>query len=121
MGLFSIFKVPVNETLKTICGAYINTYTQTNDSSKGFISMAEECVRQMRKHNRPQFSSASETFKFLSCEVSQLSTIHSDNLPALRSYLFNLMMYIRPDYYKPADFNKNERLKVLIDMNLNID
>jgi len=30
-----------------------------------------------------------------------------------------MMMYIRKDYYKPVDYSKNERLKVLIDTNLN--
>jgi hypothetical protein len=118
MGFFSIFKTPVNETLDTICSAYHNTLEVTKDSSKAFISMSEEAVRQMRKHNRPQFSSAQDTFKFLNGTINDLTPSHNDNRESLECYLFNMMMYIRPDYYKPADYSKNERLKILISNNL---
>ena len=120
MGLFALFKTPINETLATICGAYHGTYRLTMDSSKGFISMAEEAVRQMRKHNCPQFNTAQDTYQMLSGKlINELSHSHDENRKYLEYYLFNMMMYIRPDYYKPENFQKNERLKLLIKDNLN--
>lgn len=120
MGFFSIFKTPINETLGVICGAYKNKLNLTNDSKLAFVEMANEAFNQMKKHNRPNFSSSTDTYRMLSGkDFDELSKNHSDNKEYLQYYLFNMMMYIRSDYYKPEDSNKNERLKVLIDTNLN--
>ncbi|WP_108646633.1 hypothetical protein [Polynucleobacter rarus] len=120
MGFFSIFKTPINETLGVICGAYKKKLNLTNDSKLAFVELANEAYIQLRKHQRSNFSSPSDTYRMLSGkEFNDLSKNHSDNKEYLQYYLFNMMMYIRPDYYKPEDYNKNERLKVLIDTNLN--
>ena len=120
MGFFSIFKTPINDTLGIICGAYKNKLNATNDSKQAFVDMADEAFNQMRIHKRKNFSSPIDTYRMLSGkEFDDLSKRHSDNKEYLEYYLFNMMFYIRPDYYKPVDCNKNERLKVLIDVNLN--
>jgi uncharacterized protein (DUF927 family) len=51
--------------------------------------------------------------------INELSHSHDENRKYLEYYLFNMMMYIRSDYYKPENFEKNERLKLLIKDNLN--
>jgi hypothetical protein len=120
VGFFSIFKTPVNETLSSICTAYKNKLGATGDSKKAFVDMADEAYSQLKKHNRSNFSSPADTYKMLSGkEFKDLNRDHAENKEHLQYYLFNMMMYIRPDYYKPEDYSKNERLKILIDTNLN--
>jgi hypothetical protein len=119
MGLFSIFKTPVNETLGVICSAYNKKLDSSGDSKQAFVEMAKEAFNQLRQHKRVNFSSPVDTYGMLSGkEFSELSASHKDNREHLQYYLFNMMMYIRSDYFKPPDHQKNERLKVMIDMNL---
>ena len=119
MGLFSIFKTPVDETLRIICSPYKNKLRATGDSKLSFIELADEAFNQAKKHNQ-FFVSPADTYKFLSpINFEDLSKNHADNKASIECYLFNMMMYIRKDYYKPPDISKNQRLKVLIDANLN--
>jgi hypothetical protein len=119
MGLFSMFKTPVNETLGVICSAYHKKLDSSGDSKQAFVEMANEAFNQLRQHKRANFSSPVDTYKMLSGkELSELSISHEQNREHLKYYLCNMMMYIRSDYYNPTDYNKSERLKVLVDMNL---
>ena len=119
MGFFSIFKTPVDETLGIICKPYKNKLNSTGDSKLAFIELANEALNQATKHNQ-YFESVTDTYKFLSpLKFEELSKSHAENKQSIECYLFNMMMYIRKDYYKPPDYSKNKRLKVLIDTNLN--
>lgn len=119
MGLFSIFKTPVNETLGVICTAYHKKLQATGNSKLAFVEMANESFNQMRQHKRSNFASPEDTYRMLSGkEFSELSKSHDVNRKHLEYYLCNMMMYIRSDYYDAADYQKSERLKVLVEMNL---
>ena len=120
MGLFSMFKTPINETLDIICKVYKNKLRETNNSKIAFIEMANEAFKQAKKHNQ-HFESPTATYKFLTKgNFDSLTASHNENKEAIQGYLFNMMMYIRQDYYKPVNLAKNENLKVLIDVNLNV-
>ena len=119
MGLFSIFKTPVNETLGVICSAYHKKLQSSGNSKLAFVEMANEAFNQMLQHKRSNFSSPQDTYRMLSgIEFSELSKSHDKNKRYLEYYLCNMMMYIRSDYYDSADYQKSERLKVLVEMNL---
>ena len=119
MGLFSIFKTPVNETLAVICSAYHKKLESSGDSKQAFVEMANETYNQLRRHKRANFSSPVETYRMLSGkEFSELSTSHDVNREHLQYYLYNMMFYIRSDYYGSPDYQQGERLKVMIEMNL---
>ena len=119
MGLFSIFKTPVNETLGVICSAYHKKLQSSGDSKIAFVEMANEAYNQLRQHKRANFSSPADTYRMLSGkDFSELSASHDNNREHLKYYLYNMMMYIRSDYYDSSDYQKGERLKVMIDMNL---
>jgi hypothetical protein len=120
MGLFSIFKTPVNEIIGIICAAYYKKLRATGDSQAAFIDMAEEAFAQLRKQGKSNFSSATETYRMLSStKFSELSRSHEDNIEHLQSYLVNMMYYIRSDYYSTPEHGKIERLRLLVQSNLN--
>jgi len=109
----------VNETLGIICSAYHKKLRSSGDSKQAFVEMANEAYNQLGRHNRANFSSPVETYIMLSGkEFSELSASHDMNREHLQYYLYNMMMYIRSDYYDSSDYQKGERLKVLIEVNL---
>lgn len=119
MGLFSLFKTPINETLNVICSAYHKKLNASGDSKLAFVDMANEAYNQLLKHKRSNFSSAVDTYRMLSGkDFSELSSNHEENKEHLQYYLYNMMTYIRKDYYDEIDYGKGERLKVLISSNL---
>jgi len=120
LGIFSIFKTPVNEIIGTICAAYYKELRATGDSQAAFVVMAEEAFAQLRKQGGSNFSSATETYRMLSStKFSELSRSHEDNIEHLQGYLGNMMYYIRSDYYGTPEHGKLERLRLLVESNLN--
>ena len=119
MGLLSIFKSPVNETLATICAVYHRNLTSTKSSKMAFVSMANEAFNQLKIYKRTNFSNVKDTYAMLSgIEFDDLSDDHEDNREYLQNYLCNIMTYIRADYYNSEDWQKMERLKVMVETNL---
>ena len=120
MKFFSFFfKKSVNETLKVICNAYYYKLNATNDSKQAFIAMANEAFNQVQKNHRSNFTSPSDTYIMLGKKFNDLSSSHLTNREYLADYLFNMMMYIRHDWYRPDnDIGKYVRLKAMINMNL---
>lgn len=123
MGLFSMFtKKPPNDILFEICHAYHNELKRTKDSSKAFIVMAEESVRQHNTQNKRQLENAASTFHYVGGSgFDKLTTSHDENRISLHGYLYNLMYKIRGDYYSGdnVSLDKNARLDVMISAHLN--
>jgi hypothetical protein len=125
MGFFSLFKPSkpsINETLRSICSVYHENYKTTGDSKLAFVEMAKEVHNQVE--DCPGFVTHIDTYRMLGgspmgANFEKLTSEHSENEELIRSYLLIMVhTYIRKDYYHPEDFEKQERLKIMIKSSL---
>ena len=122
MGFFSLFKPSITKTISSICSVYYENYEKNGDSKLAFVEMAKEAHNQVV--DCPGMKTPIDSYRMLGgnplgANFEKLTSEHSENKELIEDYLFQMIhTYIRNDYYKPADYGKQERLKSMIAVSL---